>query len=145
MHVVPILLVANLFLGIYYNVSIWYKLTDKTYYSTWIAMAGAFLTIVLNFILIPIAGYEGSSWVTLIVYFFMAAVCYAYGQKYYPVPYPVVKDLGYITLTILVIYLTNMVSMSNIWLLLLYRSGILIAFAGVLLLLERRTFVNHPS
>jgi O-antigen/teichoic acid export membrane protein len=145
MHVVPILLVANLFLGIYYNVSIWYKLTDKTYYSTWIAMAGAVLTIVLNFILIPIAGYEGSSWVTFIVYFFMAAVCYAYGQKYYPVPYPVIKDLGYITLTILVIYLTNMISLSNIWLLLFYRSGILLAFAGILILLERRTFLKPEN
>lgn len=140
MHIVPILLVANLFLGIYYNISIWYKLTDKTYYSTWIAMAGAILTVVLNYILIPIAGYEGSSWVTLIVYFFMACVCYVYGQKHYPVPYPVIKDLTYISFTLLLIFLTNQVRLESLWLTLLFRSGVLLAFIGIVYLLERKSF-----
>lgn len=144
MHVVPILLVANLFLGIYYNVSIWYKLTDKTYYSTWIAVAGAVLTVVLNYLLIPVAGYEGSSWVTLIVYFFMAAVCYAYGQKYYPVPYPVLKDLTYITVTVLIIYLTNLVVMENVWILMLFRTIVLVGFAGTVYALERKN-LSHSA
>jgi O-antigen/teichoic acid export membrane protein len=137
-HVVPILLVANLFLGMYYNVSIWYKLTDKTYYSTWIAVAGAILTIVLNYILIPVAGYEGSSWVTLIVYFFMAAVCYGYGQKYYPVPYPVVKDLAYICITVLIVYLVNQVAADNLWITIFVRMGVIVAFASTVYALERK-------
>ena len=138
MHVVPILLVANLFLGMYYNVSIWYKLTDKTYYSTWIAVAGAVLTIALNYILIPVAGYEGSSWVTLIVYFFMAAVCYAYGQKYYPVPYPVIKDLAYIGVTILLVWVVNLIVPESLWITLFIRMGVILAFVSIVYKLERK-------
>ncbi|MBX2961761.1 MAG: polysaccharide biosynthesis C-terminal domain-containing protein [Cyclobacteriaceae bacterium] len=138
MHVVPILLLANLFLGIYYNVSIWYKLTDKTYYSTWIAVGGALLTIVLNYVLIPIAGYEGSSWVTLIVYFLMAAVCYIIGQRHYPIPYPVVKDLTYIALTLLLIFVLNRIEIPTLWLALSVRLLILLLFSGMIYVLEFR-------
>ena len=140
MHVVPILLLANLFLGVYYNVSIWYKITDKTYYSTWIAVAGALLTVVLNYVLIPIAGYEGSSWVTLLVYFFMAAVCYSYGQKYFPVPYPILKDLSYIAITVFVIYLTNQIIPESLWLLLLFRGGVILTFIVTIYSVERKNF-----
>jgi len=140
MHIVPVLLLANLFLGIYYNVSIWYKLTDKTYYSTWIAVGGAVLTIALNYFLIPVAGYEGSSWVTLIVYFLMAAVCYAYGQRHYPVPYPVLKDLTYIAITLLLIYFINRIEFSNLWLALAIRVIVLLIFSGTIYVLEIRKF-----
>ncbi|RZK30828.1 MAG: polysaccharide biosynthesis protein [Hymenobacter sp.] len=71
--VVPILLLANLFLGVYYNLSVWFKLTDKTYYGTYIGAAGAVLTVGLNFVLIPVLGYMGSAWATLACYFLMAA------------------------------------------------------------------------
>ena len=87
--VVPILLLANLFLGIYYNLSVWFKLTDKTYFGTYIGAAGAVLTIALNFLLIPIIGYMGSAWATLACYFMMAALCWWLGERHYPVPYPV--------------------------------------------------------
>lgn len=140
MHVVPILLLANLFLGVYYNVSIWYKLTNKTYYSTYIAVGGAILTVVLNYTLIPLAGYEGSSWVTLVVYFLMAAVCYAFGQKHYPVPYPVIKDFTYIAFTILIIYLANLVVMNSLWATVAFRVGVILVFTGVVYGLERRHF-----
>jgi O-antigen/teichoic acid export membrane protein len=142
MHVVPILLLANLFLGIYYNVSIWYKLTNKTYYSTYIAAGAALLTVVLNYVLIPVGGYEGSSWVTLGAYFFMATVCYAYGQKHYPIPYPVIKDLTYIVFTVLIIYLVNRVVIYNIALLVAFRSGVLLAFTGIVYSLERKNFLT---
>lgn len=140
MHVVPVLLLANLFLGIYYNVSIWYKLTNKTYYSTWIAVGGAVLTIALNYFLIPIAGYEGSSWVTLIVYFLMAAVCYYYGQRHYPVPYPVVKDLTYIAITLLLIYTMNLIEFSNLGIALIVRLIVLLIFSGMVYVLELKKF-----
>ena len=87
--VVPILLLANLFLGVYYNLSVWFKLTDKTYYGTYIGAAGAVLTIVLNFFLIPTLGYMGSAWATLACYFMMAALCWWLGERHFPVPYPV--------------------------------------------------------
>ena len=145
MHVVPILLLANLFLGIYYNVSIWYKLTDKTHFSTWIAGGGALLTIALNYILIPVAGYEGSSWVTLIVYFLMAAVCYGFGQRHYPIPYPVLKDLTYIAVTILLIYVSTLISTDSIWLTMLLRLALIGAFCGSIYLLERKQFLSSKA
>jgi O-antigen/teichoic acid export membrane protein len=88
LNVVPILLLANLFLGVYYNLSVWFKLTDKTYYGTYIGAAGAVLTIALNFVLIPVLGYTGSAWATLACYFLMAALCWWLGERHFPVPYP---------------------------------------------------------
>ncbi len=85
--VVPILLMANLFLGMYYNVSIWYKLTDQTMLGGWIAVGGAVITIVLNVYWIPRIGYMGSAWAHLITYAAMTAACWWWGRKYYPVEY----------------------------------------------------------
>ncbi|MVN79175.1 oligosaccharide flippase family protein [Hymenobacter sp. HMF4947] len=94
--VVPILLLANLFLGVYYNLSVWFKLTDKTYFGTYIGAAGAVLTIALNFILIPILGYMGSAWATLACYFMMAGLCWWLGERHFPVPYPVGRLLAWL-------------------------------------------------
>lgn len=102
LHIVPILLLANLFLGIYYNLSIWYKIRDKTNIGAIISISGALLTIILNVVWIPLIGYEGSAWATFICYFMMAAISYQLGQKYYPVPYPLGRILIIILASILV-------------------------------------------
>jgi O-antigen/teichoic acid export membrane protein len=86
--IVPILLLANLFLGLYYNLSVWYKLTEKTSYGAYMSLFGAAITIVLNLVLIPYFGFVGSAWATLCCYFLMALCSYFLGQKYYPIPYP---------------------------------------------------------
>lgn len=98
LEVVPILLLANLFLGIYVNLSIWYKLTDRTLMGAFVSLGGAALTIVLNVWWIPILGYVGSAWATLACYASMAIVSYLLGRHYYPVAYDVKRVLGYITL-----------------------------------------------
>jgi O-antigen/teichoic acid export membrane protein len=85
--VVPILLLANLFLGLYYNFSVWYKITDKTYFGTYLSVFGAVLTVALNFILIPFYGYMGSAIATLVCYFSMAILCVLLGQKHFFIPY----------------------------------------------------------
>lgn len=100
LEVVPILLLANLCLGIYINLSIWYKLTDRTLMGALVSLAGAALTIVLNIWWIPLLGYVGSAWATLACYGSMAIVSYLLGQKYYPVDYDVKRVLGYIGLGI---------------------------------------------
>lgn len=105
--VVPILLLANMFLGIYTNLSIWYKLTDRTMSGAYLSIAGAALTIVLLVILIPVYGYVGAAWATLVCYVFMAAVSYILGQKYFPVPYDLTKVMGYILLGI-ALYFTKL-------------------------------------
>ena len=87
LQVVPILLMANWCLGVYLNISIWYKLTGKTSWGAWFSVAGAALTLLLNFLLIPSMGYMGAAWTTLICYAFIMVISYVTGQRYYPVPY----------------------------------------------------------
>jgi O-antigen/teichoic acid export membrane protein len=98
LEVVPILLMANLCLGVYVNLSIWYKLTDRTLMGASVSLAGAILTIALNWYWIPTLGYVGSAWATLVCYASMAFISYSLGQYYYPVAYPVKRVLAYITL-----------------------------------------------
>ncbi|MEZ5013002.1 MAG: polysaccharide biosynthesis C-terminal domain-containing protein [Chitinophagales bacterium] len=96
LHIVPILLMANLFLGIYYNQGVWYKLTDKTAFATIIPIAGALITLTLNIILIPRIGYTGSAWATLCCYGSMVLLSHFIGQRYYHVPYNLRKILFYL-------------------------------------------------
>jgi O-antigen/teichoic acid export membrane protein len=88
-------MLANVFLGIYYNQSVWYKLTDRTRTGGTIALIGAGITIAFNFALIPVLGYMGSAWATLACYAGMAVISYAWGQKHYPIPYNVTRILLY--------------------------------------------------
>ena len=96
LRVVPILMLANVFLGIYYNQSVWYKLSDRTRAGGTIALVGAGITLVLLFWWIPLWGYMGAAWATFACYSSMALVSYVWGQKHYPVPYNVSRVLGYI-------------------------------------------------
>jgi O-antigen/teichoic acid export membrane protein len=101
-HIVPILLMANLFLGLYYIVSTWYKLTDKTKIGAVISIVGAFVTIIANIILIPILGYTGAAWATLICYFVMLTLSYLSGRYLFPVPYSISRILFYIILSLII-------------------------------------------
>ncbi len=96
LKVVPILLLANLCLGVYVNLSIWYKLTDRTLLGAGVSVFGAALTVALNIWWIPLYGYVGSAWATLACYGFMALLSYGLGQVYYPVAYDVKRVLGYV-------------------------------------------------
>ncbi len=96
LHVVPVLLMANVFLGIYYNFSAWYRLKDRTDLGAWISVAGAALTVGLNLWLIPRFGYTGAAWVTLLCYAFMCVATWYTGRHHYPVPYPLGRMAAYI-------------------------------------------------
>jgi O-antigen/teichoic acid export membrane protein len=103
LNIVPVLLLANLFYGIYYNLSVWFKLTDKTYYGTMISIFGAVVTILLNYLLIPILGYLGSSISSLVCYISMAGLSFTLGRKHYSVQYKTGRGLIYIVLSSLII------------------------------------------
>jgi O-antigen/teichoic acid export membrane protein len=107
LHVVPILLFANLFFGIYINLSIWFKVSDKTYYGAVITVAAAVITVFLNLWLIPIWGYVGSAYATLVVYFLMMIACYAFGQIHFKVPYNVQTILSYILVALIITFGIN--------------------------------------
>ncbi|MEJ7588740.1 MAG: polysaccharide biosynthesis C-terminal domain-containing protein [Ferruginibacter sp.] len=107
LQVVPLLALGNIFLGIYYNLSVWYKLTNRNTYGALITIIGAVITIVLNILLIPVLHYTGAAIATFTCYLFMMICSYKLGQKYYPVPYAVKKLIAYMVMVIL-IYLVHL-------------------------------------
>lgn len=106
LKIVPIILLANLCLGIYNNLSIWYKLTDKTRYGMYISIFGAIITILFNIIMIPIIGFMASAWATLAAYGVMMIISYFLGRKYYAVPYNVKSVLFYMVLASVLSYIS---------------------------------------
>ncbi len=113
LKVVPILLLANVFLGIYYNQSIWYKLSGKTKFGAYIAIGGAIVTVLVNIIFIPKYGYMASAWATLLVYALQMFASYILGQKYYPIPYNTRKFLAYIGSAIALFYLGSSITVDS--------------------------------
>ncbi len=100
MKVVPLIILANFFLGIYTNLSVWYKLIDKTHIGAYISVVGAVITLVLNYLLIPSMSYFGSAIATIAAYGSMMSISYYFGNKYYPIPYDTNKIMMYLLLSI---------------------------------------------
>ncbi len=115
LEIVPIILLANLCLGIYHNLSIWYKLTDKTKYGMYISVLGAIVTIVINFSLAPKYGFIVCAYATLCAYAIMMIVSYFLGKKYYPVPYDVKRILLYVGVSMLFSIISFYKFDHNIW------------------------------
>lgn len=139
LHIVPILLLANLFFGIYINLSMWYKLSDKTGLGALVSIAAAGLTIGLNVWWIPVFGYTGSAWATLIVYVFLTVASWLLGRKYYPIPYQVGKIVSYMAMAVLLFRLSS--NYSETWLIpaFLFKAAIILLFIGFVVAVERRT------
>lgn len=145
LHIVPVLLIANMCLGIYYNQSIWYKLSEKTIYGAYIALIGAVITIGLNFILIPHFDYTGSAWATLAAYATMMVVSYIWGQKHYPVKYNIRKILFYILLAFGLFGISKVVSVENVWMSYVFRFILFAFFAFVVYFIEWPARDNHQK
>jgi O-antigen/teichoic acid export membrane protein len=107
LYIVPIVLMANLVNGVYYNLAIWYKLTDRTLSGAYIALGGAVITIVLNVLLIPSFGYHGAAWTRLLTYVLMMLVSFYWGQKVYKIPYNVGRLLVYAAVALLLFFVSN--------------------------------------
>ena len=109
MNVVLLLAMGNVFLGIYYNLSIWYKLTNRNLYGAAITIAGALITIGVNILLIPKFHYWGAAIATFACYLFMMITSYVLGQKYYPVPYAKKKLIAYLVLVTIIVLLHRLI------------------------------------
>ncbi|GIM50976.1 polysaccharide biosynthesis protein [Capnocytophaga cynodegmi] len=122
--VVPVVLLANLCLGIYHSLSVWYKVTDRTQFGAYISILGMVITILLNFLLIPVISYKGAALATLATYLVMMLVSYFVGQRKYPIPYNINKILFYLIFSVLASFFTFYVFDRNMYvgtfLLLLY-------------------------
>ncbi len=134
MWVVPIILIANFCLGIYHNLSVWYKITDRTKFGAYISVFGALLTLGLNFWLIPIISYKGSAIATLMAYASMMLLSYYFGRKYYPVPYNLKKIGIYLSLSIIL----SIVSFYQFRGQYIIGISLLIVFLGIVYMSERK-------
>jgi O-antigen/teichoic acid export membrane protein len=113
LKVVPILLFANMFLGIYYNLSIWYKLSNKTSPGAYITLVGAAITLVVNYLFIPHFSYMACAWATFLCYGSMMVISYFWGQREYPIPYASKKILAYLIIVALLYFFHH--AMTTIW------------------------------
>jgi O-antigen/teichoic acid export membrane protein len=115
LNIVPILLIANLALGVFFNLSIWYKLSGKTKYGAYLTIFGAIITISANYVLIPIYGYTGAAWATLICYLSMSVASYFFGKKFYHIPYDLKKMAWYFFLGLVLYFVDYYFTSSNVY------------------------------
>jgi len=138
--VVSLLLLANMFLGIYYNLSIWYKLTEKTKYGAYMSITGAMLTIILNIILIPKIGFIGCAWTTLICYFSMTIISYFLGKKQYPIPYEMYRLVFYFILMLSLFLASQKISLG-----MFANSIYILIFVAVAIYVERKNLIKKEK
>lgn len=131
--IVPIVLMAAVFLGIYLNMSVWYKLSDKTIYGAYLSVIGAVVTIAINIYFIPEYGFWASTWATFFSYFTMMVVSYFLGQHYYPVPYHIKKISLYLGVSILFSAVSFYVFDGNIFI----GNALLLIYVGTIVFLEK--------
>ncbi|WP_435135498.1 lipopolysaccharide biosynthesis protein [Formosa sp. A9] len=138
MGIVPIILLAYLFLGMYHNLSVWYKITDRTKFGAYISIFGAVITLALNFWLIPIISYKGSAIATLAAYGSMVALSYYFGRVYYPIPYNLKKICAYILVSVVFSAISFYGFREN------YVVGIalLLLFLAIMYKFEKQTILN---
>ena len=146
LKVVPILMLAKIFLGIYYNLSIWYKLKNKNLTGAAITLGGAAITVIFNWIFIPVWGYMACAIATLLCYGFMMVTSYVLGQKYYPIPYAWKKLLAYIVISVLLflVHYTVRTYSGDIWI--THGTGVVLFFLFTFFVLqvERKEFKSLP-
>ncbi len=139
-QVLPILLMSYIFLGLYYNVAIWYKIKDKTNIGALISVGGAVITIAINFIFIPIAGVVSAAWASFVCYAFMMLAGYLLGQKYFPVPYNLGKIAYYLGFALLIFGINLLIRqfISGIYPILAINSLLFAGFVVTLYLTENK-------
>lgn len=151
-HIVPILALGSVFLGIYYNLSVWYKLTNRNMTGAYITIAGAVITLVLNIAFIPSFRYTGSAWATFTCYAFMMISSYVLGQKYYPIPYAKKKLLTYIIICVVMYVFHEYVLAGNLddkaayYPYVYYSTSLILIgiFAVLILKVEKKEFQRMP-
>ena len=146
LFIVPILMLAKIFLGIYYNLSVWYKLTNKTKTGAIITLIGAVLTILVNYLLIPYLGYLACAIATVVCYGSMMVISFIQGQKHYPIPYDIKNGFFYIAIAVLFFGIHYSLRLLNTELNLLHPIGItlLLAYGWIVVKREKKELMKIP-
>jgi len=147
LSIVPIVLMANLFYGVFFNLSVWYKLTDRTSNGAVIALIGAAITITFNILLIPILGYTGAAWAHLLCYSAMMVISYVWGQRVFPVPYQWKALLAYLSLAVFMFAISQWLRPEILLQRLLFNTFLLLLFVVPVYFFERKnlSFADKQS
>lgn len=147
LSVVPILLLANMFLGIYYNLSIWYKLSSKTLAGAYITLIGAALTVILNYIFIPTYGYTACAWTTFFCYGSMMVISYKWGQREYRIPYAWKKLVAYMVIAVIFYFIHEGIILlkDSVYLNLLSGAGLIAIYCWFIATVERKELEKLPG
>lgn len=138
LRIVPIILIANMFYGIVFNLSIWFKLSDKTYYGTIIAVIGSIVTLLCFFILIPRIGYMGAAIAHLACYTVMMSVSYFWGQRVMPIPYQIGRITIYCIVAAILFFVSTLTSEMSTLLKLSLNTMMILMFLGIVFIMERK-------
>ncbi len=148
LYIIPVLMLSKLFLGIYYNLSIWYKLTNKNKFGALITILGALITIGVNYVLIPTMGFYACALANFLCYGTMMVFSYSQGQKYYGIPYEWKKCLGYISLACILYVIHHLLRIQApaiaIWILHLTGIFLTTAFIAIVFRVEKNEFSKIP-
>lgn len=146
LSVVPLLLFANIFLGIYYNLSVWYKITSHTLYGAWITLTGTAITIGINWLFIPKYGYMACAWATFLCYGTMMVISFIKGQKVYYIPYAWKKLVAYMVIVALIFFIHK--GIASLWLndVFYIITGLIfiLAYCLFVMRIERKEFAKFP-
>jgi O-antigen/teichoic acid export membrane protein len=142
LYILPILLMANIFLGWIYNLSVWYKVIHRTAFGGFIALAGAGITVLFNYALIPSMGYEGSAWATFTAYGFMAVLSYALSRRHYKISYDLPSIFGYMVLAILLVIVDRYWIQNQATLLYIWKLMAMVVFVSIVAIKERKTLLK---
>jgi O-antigen/teichoic acid export membrane protein len=146
LKVVPILLLANMFLGIYYNLSVWYKLGNKTIAGAYITLIGAAITLLINWLFIPYFSYMACAWATFACYGSMMVLSYLWGQKEYRIPYATKKLVAYLVIVVLLYFIHKgaIWFYQPQWFSLVFATLLMAIFTRFILLVEKKEFQKFP-
>jgi len=136
--IVPVVLLANLFMGIFYNLSIWYKLTNLTKYGAYLVLTGAIITLIINYFFIPVYGYHASAWGHFISYLSMIVLSFYFGRKHYKIPYDIKNILIYLSVGILTTYGLKQINFNNIFFEIIVKISVLVLIVVYFYLREKK-------
>lgn len=133
LDIMPIAMLGEIFFGIYFNLSVWYKLTDNTRFGAWFSILGCIITVIFNLVFVPIIGYIASAWATFFCNLTIMTISYLFGQKYFPIKYDLKKIFMYFALTAIIYIAAMYPEIDNVVLRITYRTILLIAFGAVII------------
>ncbi len=145
LDVVPILLIANFCLGVFFNLSIWYKLTSQTKWGAYLTIFGAIVTLIGNFVFIPKFGYMASAWATLVCYGAMMLISFIIGNKYYPVNYDLKRFIGYVILALVLYFASVHFEIRSDIINLIAKNSLLAFFMIIVFIFERKNLFAKKS